>query len=161
MTQMDQVTQSNATQTEQLSSTAQALSEQSLHLIELVGTFVLSKNATRSHALPAERRRAPVRPPLVVKPKPRAEIRAVVRARSNSVAPAVRPRGHPQTALAVAAGDDHDASFEESSREEAQSSFLFPLTTNEQPSGRAWAQFTPSTALFFCFAPHCAIWRHG
>jgi hypothetical protein len=44
MTQMDQVTQSNSAQTEELSATAQSLSEQSAHLMELVGTFVLSNN---------------------------------------------------------------------------------------------------------------------
>jgi methyl-accepting chemotaxis protein len=43
MTQMDQVTQSNSAQTEELSATAQALSEQASHLMELVATFTLSK----------------------------------------------------------------------------------------------------------------------
>jgi hypothetical protein len=43
MTQMDQVTQSNSAQTEELSATAQALSEQSAHLMELVSTFTLSQ----------------------------------------------------------------------------------------------------------------------
>ena len=43
MTQMDQVTQSNSAQTEELSATAQALSEQAAHLLELVGAFTLSQ----------------------------------------------------------------------------------------------------------------------
>jgi methyl-accepting chemotaxis protein len=43
MTQMDQVTQSNSAQTEELSATAQALSEQAAHLMDLVGTFTLSQ----------------------------------------------------------------------------------------------------------------------
>ena len=43
MTQMDQVTQSNSAQTEELSATAQSLSEQSAHLMELVSTFTLSQ----------------------------------------------------------------------------------------------------------------------
>ncbi|MGD0731327.1 MAG: methyl-accepting chemotaxis protein [Terracidiphilus sp.] len=43
MTQMDQVTQSNSAQTEELSATAQALSEQAAHLLELVSTFTLSQ----------------------------------------------------------------------------------------------------------------------
>jgi methyl-accepting chemotaxis protein len=43
MTQMDQVTQSNSAQTEELSATAQALSEQAAHLMELVSTFTLSQ----------------------------------------------------------------------------------------------------------------------
>jgi methyl-accepting chemotaxis protein len=44
MTQMDQVTQSNSAQTEELSATAQALSEQAAHLMELVSTFTLNQN---------------------------------------------------------------------------------------------------------------------
>jgi methyl-accepting chemotaxis protein len=44
MTQMDQVTQSNSAQTEELSATAEALSEQAAHLLELVGTFTLSNS---------------------------------------------------------------------------------------------------------------------
>jgi methyl-accepting chemotaxis protein len=43
MTQMDQVTQSNSAQTEELSATAQALSEQAAHLMELVSTFTLTQ----------------------------------------------------------------------------------------------------------------------
>jgi methyl-accepting chemotaxis protein len=43
MTQMDQVTQSNSAQTEELSATAEALSEQASHLMELVNTFTLSQ----------------------------------------------------------------------------------------------------------------------
>src|SRR3984957_959918 len=41
MTQMDQVTQSNSAETEELSSTAQTLSGQSARLLELVSTFTL------------------------------------------------------------------------------------------------------------------------
>jgi len=44
MTQMDQVTQANSAQTEELSATAQALSEQAAHLMELVSTFTLSQS---------------------------------------------------------------------------------------------------------------------
>jgi methyl-accepting chemotaxis protein len=43
MTQMDQVTQSNSAQTEELSATAQSLSEQSAHLMDLVSTFTLTQ----------------------------------------------------------------------------------------------------------------------
>jgi methyl-accepting chemotaxis protein len=53
ITQMDQVTQSNSAQTEELASTAQAFAEQSATLMELVGTFTLgisgSSNAGRAH----------------------------------------------------------------------------------------------------------------
>jgi methyl-accepting chemotaxis protein len=44
MTQMDQVTQSNSAQTEELSATAQSLSEQAGHLMDLVATFTLTQN---------------------------------------------------------------------------------------------------------------------
>ena len=46
MTQMDQVTQSNSAQTEELSATAQSLSEQASHLMELVSLFTLNLAAT-------------------------------------------------------------------------------------------------------------------
>jgi methyl-accepting chemotaxis protein len=52
MTQMDQVTQSNSAQTEQLSATAESLSEQAGHLLELVGTFTLGQ-ASNSHREPS------------------------------------------------------------------------------------------------------------
>jgi methyl-accepting chemotaxis protein len=41
MTQMDQVTQANSAQTEELSATAQSLSEQAAHLMQLVSIFTL------------------------------------------------------------------------------------------------------------------------
>jgi len=53
MTQMDQVTQSNSAQTEELSATAQSLSEQAARLLELIGTFTLSnsgRNQRERHA---------------------------------------------------------------------------------------------------------------
>ena len=43
MTQMDQVTQGNSAQTEELSATAQSLSEQAARLLELVSTFTLGQ----------------------------------------------------------------------------------------------------------------------
>jgi methyl-accepting chemotaxis protein len=54
MTQMDQVTQANSAQNEELSSTAQVLSEQSVRLLQLVGTFNLgnhneSSRGSRDH----------------------------------------------------------------------------------------------------------------
>ncbi len=50
MTQMDRVTQSNSTQTEELSSTAHALSEQSARLLSLVQKFTISHNANSHHS---------------------------------------------------------------------------------------------------------------
>jgi len=52
MTQMDQVTQSNSAQNQELSSTAQALSEQSVRLLRLVGTFNLGNDIESSHGHP-------------------------------------------------------------------------------------------------------------
>jgi uncharacterized phage infection (PIP) family protein YhgE len=49
MTQMDQVTQSNSAQNQELSSTAQALSEQSVRLLQLVGTFNLGNDNESTH----------------------------------------------------------------------------------------------------------------
>jgi methyl-accepting chemotaxis protein len=58
VTQMDQVVQSNAAQTEELSSTAQALTEQAVELQRLVGRFKLAgeqgvQAGARLHASPA------------------------------------------------------------------------------------------------------------
>ena len=50
MTQMDQVTQSNSAETEELASTAQLLSAQSTRLLELVSTFTLGNNSKASNA---------------------------------------------------------------------------------------------------------------
>jgi methyl-accepting chemotaxis protein len=110
MTQMDRITQANAAQTEQLSSTAQAMSEQAQRLMELVGTFVLGQGGASAHALPAARRSAVVRHPPPAKPSPRA--RTVVTAKNKPRAASVEPRGTLRTALTVAGSHD-DASFEE------------------------------------------------
>jgi methyl-accepting chemotaxis protein len=61
MSQMDQVTQSNSAHTEELSATAQALSEQSLHLLTLVNGFKLGDEgkAFKAAGVPA----APARKP--------------------------------------------------------------------------------------------------
>jgi methyl-accepting chemotaxis protein len=48
LTQMDRVAQSNASQTEGLSSTAHSLSEQSARLMELIGTFKVDRRSRRS-----------------------------------------------------------------------------------------------------------------
>ncbi|MGC2401944.1 MAG: methyl-accepting chemotaxis protein [Acidobacteriaceae bacterium] len=114
MTQMDQVTQSNAAQTEQLSSTAQALSEQSLRLKELVSVFVLGHDSKWPAAVPASRRVAALRPPLATKFRAGIRTAATSAAVSKSNGSAVRRPGNPQAALAVAsAGDPNDGSFEE------------------------------------------------
>ncbi len=52
MTQMDQVTQSNSAQTEELSATAQSLSEQSARLLELISAFTLGNNTRERQGYP-------------------------------------------------------------------------------------------------------------
>jgi methyl-accepting chemotaxis protein len=58
MTQMDQVTQSNSAQTEELSATAESLSGQSAHLLELVGTFTLGHDSNSHRELSRQPARA-------------------------------------------------------------------------------------------------------
>jgi hypothetical protein len=73
MTQMDRVTQSNATQTEELSSTAQALSDQSSRLLLLVQKFTISNNNKVGNELRSmlNRKPAPAAPSLRRAPSPR------------------------------------------------------------------------------------------
>jgi methyl-accepting chemotaxis protein len=106
VTQMDHVTQANAAQAEELSSTAQSLSEQSLRLMDLVSSLALIKDGNDMNGSVSTRRTAsPVQRPITVKPKlgPRA-----------SVAPRNKANDERQTALTVASarGDD-DSSFQE------------------------------------------------
>jgi methyl-accepting chemotaxis protein len=139
MTQMDQVTQSNSAQTEELSATAQALSEQAAHLMELVSTFTLSqaeKNTReRQTFLPHETNPAhfvgaslvhSAMPNLGQSASPsQATQRPSKAARGNSPSrPSSRPRsnkglnsGQPALAVAISAAPSrsgaNDASFEE------------------------------------------------
>ena len=84
VTQIDQVTQSNSAQTEELSSTAQVLSDQSARLLKLVSIFTLEQGGKEHLARlePARQRVSPVHPParpvkrqtaLARKPAPRAD----------------------------------------------------------------------------------------
>jgi methyl-accepting chemotaxis protein len=106
MTQMDQVTQSNAAQTEELSSTAQSLSDQATRLMELVGTFTLDRRATQPSAVKRSVQiRIPIRP---AKGKPAAQSTGRSTIHPRNPAGLARP-----AAAAVAAGSSEDASFEE------------------------------------------------
>jgi methyl-accepting chemotaxis protein len=142
MTQMDQVTQANSAQTEELSATAQSLSEQAAQLMELVGTFTLSQGGRNardrqfSHPREASFARSAEESPVssprssVVRstphpsPAPQSSQqpqRSAKQARSNSTPKPERARGSKsaaarQPALAVAAisaAGGNDASFEE------------------------------------------------
>jgi methyl-accepting chemotaxis protein len=112
MTQMDQVTQSNAAQTEQLSSTAKGMSEQSLRLTELVGTFVLGKEDKQARAVPPPSRGSPADRHANAT-TPRAGLRIPVV--PTSKATRARNQAHPSagTKSAVATANHTDDSFEE------------------------------------------------
>jgi methyl-accepting chemotaxis protein len=95
VTQIDQVTQSNSAQTEEMSSTAQILSDQSLRLTRLVGVFKLTDGS--EEALPAS----------VDRPSMAGRVqRPTARPRPVKAAIPLRP------ALALATADA-DSSFEE------------------------------------------------
>jgi methyl-accepting chemotaxis protein len=115
MTEMDQVTQSNSAQNEELSSTAQALSEQSVRLLQLVGTFNLgnhsqSSRGNRSHQPPYQNDRHAT--DTVRRPAPPSTNGGTNRAALSS------PKGRKQLAHAPVlmggpAARSEDASFEE------------------------------------------------
>jgi len=127
MTQMDQVTQSNSAQTEELSATAQSLSEQSAHLMELVSTFILSQsgNSQRERQLFQPHAAAPVKP--APRPSPVLHLKSAVRPPAKAVRTSLvaksspsarggkRPKSlEPALAIAVPSGPAvNDASFQE------------------------------------------------
>jgi len=106
MTQMDHVTQSNAAQTEQLSSTAQALSEQSLQLKELVATFKLGGDSVFSSGLrqtvPATGNPVP--------PRTKRALQPAAAAPRERAQPHTSAKHQPELALATTADE---AAFEE------------------------------------------------
>jgi methyl-accepting chemotaxis protein len=116
MTQMDQVTQSNAAQTEELSSTAQSLSDQATRLMELVATFKLDNDSGRNsgRALrPASAKRASVQLRIPIKTV-KGKAAGLAGAVSGNKRVAVRSAS---LAMATAHGNGDaggdDASFEE------------------------------------------------
>jgi methyl-accepting chemotaxis protein len=99
---MDQVTQSNSAQTEELSATAESLSDQAAHLLRLVQAFKLS-NTDGAGGESAGAASHPVAP----RPKARKTKPAPVKAKAVKPAPAF-------AAAAVApSGGRFDADFEE------------------------------------------------
>lgn len=63
VTQMDQVTQTNAAQTEELSGTAEELAQQGSHLLEVVAQFNLNRgNSSQVRTASARTQRQPTRP---------------------------------------------------------------------------------------------------
>jgi hypothetical protein len=73
VTQMDQVTQTNAAQTEELSGTAEELAQQGHHLLEVVAQFNLNRgNVSQPRAVPARTQRRPTKPDFRRNPQHRA-----------------------------------------------------------------------------------------
>jgi methyl-accepting chemotaxis protein len=115
MTQMDHVTQSNSAQTEELSSTAQALSQQSVRLLQLVGTFNLgngreASRGDRGHQhSPQDYRQS-----TGTERRPTKAGAALVSARSARTMPKGQAQLTPAAVLVGSAADrSDDASFEE------------------------------------------------
>ena len=116
MTQMDHVTQANSAQTEELSSTAESLSEQSNHLMELVKVFTLNKGGQEVGISVALRRNVWATRPGTGKSRGGFSTRGI-RADKNDTAASGSRRAAPKpqpAAAAVPAGDkDDESSFEE------------------------------------------------
>jgi len=108
MTQMDHVTQSNSAQTEELSATAESLSEQAANLLQLVGAFNLGNNGgNRGNAHTDSRLAETHRPAKAVRSKALAKVSNFANARTAKRQPAV-----PAMAATAPTGSS-DASFEE------------------------------------------------
>ncbi len=110
MSQMDQVTQSNAAQTEELSGTAGSMSDQAQRLQDLVSAFKLGDRAPGPVAAP---RKPSPRPKVEERPKPKgAKSVAVGKVSAPQRTGSVGTRPQPGVAL-VAAGRLDEDSFEE------------------------------------------------
>ncbi|MGA8940791.1 MAG: methyl-accepting chemotaxis protein [Acidobacteriaceae bacterium] len=117
MTQMDGVTQSNSTQTEELSATAASLAGQSATLMELVGTFTLSKGGEDALSVAASRGGSPVatRRPSPTKKREDSGSRfaAADRTAQRGLASAQRSAIHRPTLSTVGVGGENEDSFQE------------------------------------------------
>jgi methyl-accepting chemotaxis protein len=113
ITQMDQVTQSNSAQTQELASTAQAFAEQATRLMELVSTFTLGDTSQSSRG---ERGRQPSahshRHPTGAALRPG---KPATKGAAGKPAPSAPGQQRTQSAALVgsSAGRSDDASFEE------------------------------------------------
>jgi methyl-accepting chemotaxis protein len=115
MTQMDQVTQSNSAQTEELSSTAQALAGQAARLLEMVSAFKLSKGGKGAGSHSAQ----PLRPhsegaARPAKAAPRKPLKAATSVAAVKSGQRDRSGSESHSAgLAMAPAGGDDGSFEE------------------------------------------------
>jgi methyl-accepting chemotaxis protein len=106
VTQMDQVTQSNSAQTEELSGTAQALAEQAAHLMKLISAFTLTQDARSERDRSTFPPRASAPAEFIVRPPaPRTEYRRSSKPQppSKSDSPAKRVQGAAKQALGLRA----------------------------------------------------------
>lgn len=117
MTQMDGVTQSNSSQTEELSATAASLAGQSATLMELVGTFTLSKGSKDALSVAVSRGDSAVatRRPIPAKKREESGSRFVTAARADhrGLASAKKFASHQPTLATAAVGGENEDSFQE------------------------------------------------
>jgi len=83
MAQLDQVTQANASQTEEMSGTAVSLSGQGDQLQTLIRRFKLSEEPTRQRSLPRPPTSKPVSPPAARHPEPQKSKAMATNGKSN------------------------------------------------------------------------------
>ena len=111
ISQMDQVTQSNSAQTEELSSTAQNLSGQAGRVLELVNTFTLDKSHSSKNGGGYQSSPRSARPPTAMGLRPATP---AARAGAGKSTPNGRKQPGPTAVLAGrSAAESDDASFEE------------------------------------------------
>ena len=110
-TQMDRVTQSNAAQTEQMSSTAQSLAGQSSRLMELVSTFRLGKSVRQEQRGHAAGAGSATQAQQAVLSRRNGGLKGFPPKQAPSAASG--PQGLRQPVLAMAGSNGDDGSFEE------------------------------------------------
>jgi methyl-accepting chemotaxis protein len=127
MNQMDQVTQSNSAQTEELSATAEALSEQAAHLMAVISTFTLirgdedrrDRHASQPQAANLE---SPAQQPIhprqlysVANPKARVSRNVAAEKSEPNIRPAKRAKSRQRVPALAAPGAPaiEDTSFQE------------------------------------------------
>ncbi|MFT4115033.1 methyl-accepting chemotaxis protein, partial [Silvibacterium sp.] len=108
MTQMDQVTQSNSAQTEELSSTAQSLSDQAAQLMKTISAFKLG-NVEGAPTTPTRVKPGTTKSGALHKP----QLRSSGIARRPAPARTVHHAPQPELAMAGHGGGSRDDNFEE------------------------------------------------
>ncbi|GGH10965.1 methyl-accepting chemotaxis protein [Silvibacterium dinghuense] len=112
MTQMDQVTQANSAQTEELSSTAQTLSEQASQLMKTVSAFKLGTETGAAVSTPAKIKSASRKPSTLIK-KTTGSFSHARPSAAHRPSPSMAGTHARQPELAMSAHGGGDDSFEE------------------------------------------------